>query len=249
MEAMPVTTQMTPWARCPELEVPARSADGERKIIRPLRGSPKVLPFDTSGYSMNLLSTTSGRSAWNTAARGIGTFLLDWLKTLGLYTVVVCMGTLLFLVGAQIVGWISHSARPRPGWGAGVFSWSEVRFYMIWLPVLASSSLYTGALLFPFARTLVWLRSPRWLIGVFGSLLAGIAALMAVLAARWWYLDPSQYPVYAGAVSGMIYGGVLLPRIAGPMGAGRSSWKHWAGITATIVAYGVFVSYPLWSKR
>src|SRR5260370_1133846 len=118
-----------------------RSSRGERKIIRPLRGSPKVLPFDTSGYSVSLLSTTSGRSAWHTAARGVGTFLLDWVKTLGLYTVVVCMGTFLFLVGAQIVGYISHSARPRPGWRGGIFSWSEVRLYVIWLPVLAYSSL------------------------------------------------------------------------------------------------------------
>jgi hypothetical protein len=120
--------------------------------------------------------------------------------------------------------------------------------YAIWLPVLAYTSLYMGAPLFPFTRTLGWLSSPRWVIGLFGSLLAGIAALVAVLAARWWYVDLSQYPVYADAVSGMIYGAVLLPRIAGPIGSGRNSWKHWTGIAATILAFGVFVSYPLLAK-
>jgi hypothetical protein len=83
---------------------------------------------------------------------------------------------------------------------------------------------------------------------VFGSLLAGIAALVAVLAAGWWYVDLSQYPVYAGAVAGMIYGAVLLPRLAGSTDAGRNSWMHWAGIAATILAFGVFVSYPLLPK-
>jgi hypothetical protein len=249
MEAMPVTTQMTPCtARCPELEVPARSSEGERKITGPLTGSPEVLPLHTKGCSTSLLSTTSRRSVWRTARRGVGRFLFDWLKTLGLYTVVVCMATFLFLVGAQIVGYVSYSHRPLPGWGGGVFSWSEVNLYVVWLPVLAYSSLYMGALLFPFARALGWLGSPRWVIGVFGSLLAGIAAFLAALAAGWWYVDLSQYPVYAGAVAGMIYGAVLLPRIAGPIGAGRNSWKHWAGIAATILVFGGFVSYPLLSK-
>ncbi len=210
-----------------------------------LRGPTQLFPFHTKGCSTSLLSTNGLSSALRTARRGVGRFLFVWLKTLGLYAVAVCMGTFLFLVGAQIAGYISHSARPRPGLGRAVFSWSEVRLYVVWLPVLAYSSLYMGALLFPFARTLGWLHSPRWVIGVFGSLLAGIAALVAVLAAGWWYIDPSQYPVYAGAVAGMIYGAVLLPRLAGPKGAGRNTWMHWAGIAATILAFGVFVSYPL----
>ena len=212
------------------------------------RGPQQLSRFHTKGCSTGLLSTTSRKSVWRTARRWMNRFLLDWLKSLGLYTVVVCMGTFLFLIGGQIVGYISHSTRPGSGWGQAVFSWSEVRLYVVWLPVLAYSSLYMGALLFPFVRTLGWLRSPRWVTRVFGSLLAGIAALVAVLAARWWYVDLSQYPVYAGAVAGMIYGAVLLPPLAGRAGAGRNNWKHWAGIAATILAFGVFVSYPLLPK-
>jgi hypothetical protein len=197
---------------------------------------------------MSLLSINRRRSALRTTRRAVGGFLLAWLETIGLYALVVCTGTFLFLVGAQIVGCVSYSHRPLPGSGGGVFSWSEVRLYVVWLPVLAYSSVSMGALLFPFARTLGWLHSPRWVIGVFGSLLAGIAALVAVLAARWWYVDLSQYPVYAGAMAGMIYGGVLLPRLAGSTDAERNSWMHWAGIAATILAFGVFASYPLLPK-
>ena len=211
-----------------------------------LTGPPQLLWLHRC--STNLHSTNGWRSACRTARRGVGRFLFDWLKTLGLYAHVVCMGTFVFLVGAQIVGYVSHSAQARPGLGRSVFSWSEVRLYVVWLPVLAYSSLSMGALLFPFARTLGWLRSPHWVIGVFGSLLAGIAALVAVLAAGWWYVDLSQYPVYAGAAAGMIYGAVILPRLAGSTDAARNSWKHWTGIAATILAFAVFVSYPLLPK-
>jgi hypothetical protein len=75
-------------------------------------------------------------------------FLLAWLEALGLYALVVSMGTFLFLVGAQIVGYVSYSL-PLPGSGGEVFSWSEVRLYVVWLPVLAYSSLSMEALLFP----------------------------------------------------------------------------------------------------
>jgi hypothetical protein len=229
----------------PRGKMPTSHSEEKVKVVGPPPGSPEVLELDTKECPISLLSTSSWRSAWPTVWRSVGTFFLDWLKTLTLYTVIVCTGTFLFLVGAQIV---SCRQRPLPGWGGGVFSWREVRLYAIWLPILAYTSLYMGVMLFPFTRTLGLLGSPRWVIGVFGSLLAGIAALMAVLAAGWWYVDLSQYPVYAGAVSGMIYGAVLLPRVAGPIDCGRNSWKHLAGIAATILAFGVFVSYPLWFK-
>ena len=213
-----------------------------------LRGPTQLFPFHTQGCSTSLLSTDSRSASLRTALGGVGRVLFEWLESLGLYAVVVCTGTFLFLIGAQIE-YVSHIARPQPDLGPALFSWGEARLYVVWQPVLAYSSLYMGALLFPFARALGWLRSPRWVVAVFGSLLAGIAALVAVLAAGWWYVDLSQYPVYAGAVAGMIYGAVLLPRLAGPStDAGRNSWIHWAGIAATILAFGVFVSYPLLPK-
>jgi len=83
---------------------------------------------------------------------------------------------------------------------------------------------------------------------VFGSLLAAISALIAVLAANWWYVAVSQYPVYAGAVCGLIYGAVLLPVPAGETYAQGNSWKHWAGIAAIILACDAFVLHPLLPK-
>ena len=192
---------------------------------------------------------TSPEDRENTSRwKSVGRFFLDWLKSLGLYVLVVALGTLLFLIGSSVVGYLAYSDRPGPGWGRGAFSWTEVKFFVGWLPLLMYFLLYLAAALFPFARLLGWFHSPRWLVRVFGGVFAGIAALIGVLAAGW-YIAISQYPVYAGAVSGMVYGALLLPRFSGSPRGGQRSWKQWAGIASTIIACGVIVAYPLVPKQ
>lgn len=183
-------------------------------------------------------------SAW----KHVGRFLFDWVKSLGLFAVVVTVGTLLFLVGSSIVGYLAYSYRPGPGWGRGVFSWHEVGFYFGWLPLIIYPLLFVGLALFPFARLLLWFRSPRWLLRVFGAVFSGLAAFVAVMAAGW-YIAISQYPVYAGALSGMIYGAILLPRASGAPPSGLTNWKHWAGMAATVIACGAIVVHPLLPKE
>jgi hypothetical protein len=182
------------------------------------------------------------------AWKRVGKFFLDWVKCLGSYALVVAAGTLLFLIGSSIVGYLAYSDRPGPGWGQGVFSWSEVKFFVGWLPLLFNFLLYLGAVLFPFARLLGWFQAPRWVVRVFGGLLSGISGLVGVLAAGW-YIAISQYPVYAGAISGIIYGACLLPHFSGLPRGGPRSWKQWAGTTTTIIACGAFVVYPLAPKQ
>ncbi|MGD0908358.1 MAG: hypothetical protein ABSA96_12300, partial [Candidatus Acidiferrales bacterium] len=181
--------------------------------------------------------------AWVRAER----FLFDWVKSLGLYAVVVAAGTLLFLVGSSIVGYLAYSDRPGPGWGRGIFSWDELKFFIGWLPLLIYFLLYLGVALFPFASLLNWFRSPRWLLRVFGGLFAGTAALIGVLAAGW-YIAISQYPALAGGLSGVIYGTLLLPRRAGLSTSGPRTWRHWTGIATTVIACGAIVFYPLLPK-
>jgi hypothetical protein len=120
----------------------------------------------------------------NTTAWGrVRGFLLDWVKSLALYAVVVAAGTLLFLIASSIVGYLAYSNRPGPGWGRGTFSWSEVKFFVGWLPFLIYFLLYFGAALFPFVRLLSWFRSPRWLLRVFGGCSPGLQRLL-----EYWVL-------------------------------------------------------------
>lgn len=193
---------------------------------------------------MNSLEDRESSSTW----KGVGRFFRDWLKSLGLYVFVVALGVLLFLIGSSVVGYLTYSDRPGPGWGRDVFSWAEVKFFVGWLPLLVYPLLFLGAPLFPFARLLRWFHSPRLLVRVFGGVFASIAALIGVLGAGW-YIAISQYPAYVGALCGMTYGALLLPRFSGPQRAGRRGWKQWAGIASTIIACGVFVAYPLVPKQ
>jgi hypothetical protein len=149
-------------------------------------------------------------SAWG----HVEAFLFNWVKSLGLFAVVVAAGTFLFLVSSTIVGFLPYSDRPGPGWGRGAFNWHEVGFFFGWLPLLIYPLLFVGLALFPFARLLGWFRAPRWLLRAFAGLFSGIAALIAVLAGGW-YIAISGSAARAGALSGMIYGALLLPRFSG----------------------------------
>ena len=180
--------------------------------------------------------------------RRVGRFFSDWVKSLGLFALVVAAGTFFFLVSSSIVGYLAYSDRPGPGWGRGIFSWNETKFFIGWLPLLIYILLYLGVVLFPFARLLVWFRSPVWLLRLFGGLFAGVAAYVGVLAAGW-YIAISQYPAYMGAISGMIYGALLLPRFSGSRPTGLMSWKQWTGTAATIIACAAIVVYPLLPRQ
>lgn len=179
----------------------------------------------------------------------IGGFFLDWVKSLGVYLAVVAVGTFLFLIGSSAVGYLAYSDRPGPGWGRGVFSWGEVKFFVGWLPLLVYCLLFQGVALFPFARLLGWFHSPRWLVRVFCAVFASLAALIGVLAAGW-YIAISQYPVYAGAICGLAYGALLLPLFSEvPRGGRQRGWAQWMGIATTIIAFGVFLGFPLVPKQ
>jgi hypothetical protein len=187
-------------------------------------------------------------SQLTTAWRSVGRFLFDWVKSLGLFAIIVAAGTFLFLVCSSLVGYLAYSDRPGPGWGRGAFSWGEVEFFAGWLPLLTYTILYVGAPLFPFARLLAWFHSPRWLLRVFGGLFAGVAALVGVLAAGW-YIAISQSPVLAGGIAGVIYGVFLLPRFSNSSSIDRRTCRHRATIATTIIAFGAIVFYPLLPKQ
>lgn len=197
-----------------------------------------------SETSVNPEQQDQGEGLW----KRVGKFFLDWAISLVLFVTVVALGTFLFLLGASAVGYLAYSDRPGPGWmPSGSFSWTEVRFFLGWELLLILYFLpFAGAALFPFARVLGWLYSPRWLVRIFGALFSGFAALLSVLAAGW-YIAISEYPVYAGGLCGIVYGAFLLPLFSKRSQSGGGTWKHWIGIAASILAFAALVSYPVWA--
>jgi hypothetical protein len=189
------------------------------------------------------------RDGDNFSFRWVADFLIGWLKSLALYAVLVGLGTLLFILAAAAAGYLSFGSRPGPGWYSGtIFTWNLFLILGNWLPLLVALCVYAGAPLFPFARLLAWLRSPRWLIGIFGALFAGVAALVAVVTAGS-NLAMAPYPAYAGGIAGLLFGALRLPAFAGRIEAGGKTWEHWTGILAGIAACGLFVFAPLLPKR
>jgi hypothetical protein len=181
--------------------------------------------------------------------RALADFLLGWVKSLALYAILVSLGTILFIFTAAAAGYLSIGDRPGPGWYSGtIFTWNLFSTLGSWLPLLVSLCVYAGAPLFPFARLLAWLRSPRWLIGIFGALFAGVAALTAVVAAGS-SLAMAPYPAYAGGIAGLLFGALRLPAFAGRIEAGGKTWEHWTGILAAIMACGLFIFAPLLPNR
>jgi hypothetical protein len=180
--------------------------------------------------------------------KNIRRFVFDWVISLALFVAAIALGTFLFLVGASAIGFLAYSDRPGPGWmRSGSFSWAEISFFLGWEQLLILYFLpFAGAALFPFARTLGWLSSPRWLVRVFGALFSGFAGFLSVAAAGW-YIAVSEYPVYAAGLCGIVYGALILPLFCKRPEAGGRTWKHWLGIGTSILGFAALISYPLWA--
>jgi hypothetical protein len=178
--------------------------------------------------------------------KGVGSFFLGWVASLGLFVIVVALGTFLFLLCSITIGYLPYSDRPGPGWGRTHFNWGETHLFLNSVLFMAVFFLpFAGATLFPFAQILGWLVCPRWIVRAVGSLFSGFAAMIAVLALAW-YVALSQYPIYAGGVFALVYGAFVLPRFDRFSRSRSRTWKHWLGIVATIVCWAAVVSYPIW---
>jgi hypothetical protein len=121
-------------------------------------------------------------------------------------------------------------------------------FVTTWLPLVVYFCVSAGAPLFLFLRLLGWLRSPRWLIGIFGGLFAGVVALSGVSAAGA-SIALSPYPVDAGGVARLVFGALRLTTFRGAVEPGPVTWKRGSAILATILGCGVLVFYPLAMNR
>jgi len=143
--------------------------------------------------------------------------LLDLLKSIDLYILVVVGGSLCFLSLAPLFGYLPYSDRPGPGW-FGRFPaigwtdfWHGVDFILGWALLLLPYAIVAGLIVFALARLLERVKTPRIVVAVICALLAGFMSGYIVLALGW-YIAIADAPVYFAIVLGLIFGGLLLPR-------------------------------------
>ena len=144
-------------------------------------------------------------------------FVIDLLKSTGLYLVVVVGGVLSFLSLAPVFGYLPYSDRPGPGWFGrfpavswGDF-WRGAGFHLGWSVLLLPYAAISGLILFLVVRVLERFRTPRVIVAIVGALVGGFVSGYIVLGIGW-YIAIAAPPVYVAMVLGLIFGAWLLPR-------------------------------------
>ncbi len=143
--------------------------------------------------------------------------LLDLLKSIGLYLLVVVGGSLCFLSLAPLFGYLPYSDRPGPGW-IGKFPaigwadfWHGVVNMFGWALLLLPYATVAGLIVFTVARLLERVKTPRVIVAIVAALVAAFASGYVVLAIGW-YIAIAEAPVDFASVLGLIFGGFLLPK-------------------------------------
>ena len=145
--------------------------------------------------------------------------LIDLLRSVGLYVLLIVGGSFLFLCLAPVFGYLPYSDRPGPGW-IGKFpaiGWADFRNtveYMLgWALLLLPYAIVAGLIVFSVARLLERFRTPRIAVALVAAVVAGLVSEHIVLGIGW-YIAIARAPGYVAMALGLIYGGLLLPRVS-----------------------------------
>jgi hypothetical protein len=143
--------------------------------------------------------------------------VLDLLRSVGLYLLVVVGGSFCFLTLAPVFGYLPYSDRPGPGWigrfpaiGWAAF-WHGVAYMSSWALLLVPYAAAAGLIVFALARLLERVRTPRVVVAIVAALVAAFASGYVVLAIGW-YIAIADAPVNLACVLGLVFGGFLLPK-------------------------------------
>ena len=157
-----------------------------------------------------MFRTTSAAYAVITASKR---FAIDLILRVALFIGVVIGGTVLFMIVAELVGYLPYSDSPGPGW-VGIPSFAEVEhvvsfglgFGVICVPTTA---IY-GSLLFLIVRAMESVHIWRWLVVTVAALAAGFLSQF-IIGGVGWLIAIGAVPVIVAAALGLIYGAFLLP--------------------------------------
>ncbi|SRR6266550_388959 len=144
-------------------------------------------------------------------------FLLDLVKSVGLYIIVVVGGTVAFLSLAPVVGYVPYSDRPGTGWFGRfpAISWAEFsetfRFMIDWARLFIWHAIILALLIFLLARGLELVRAPRLVVAIICAVVSAFFTGF-LIAAAGWYIAIGAAAVYFAMFLALVFGALLLPK-------------------------------------
>jgi hypothetical protein len=167
-----------------------------------------------------------------------------------LYAITLAGGIFIFLVASSAVGYLPYSDRPGPGWyNPHLPPLQEMSFFASWaFRFVGPFALLWGAILFLFTRLTAWLGAPKWLLRTLGGVFGSVLGLLGIAAAGW-YIAISWVATDVGAVLGLLFGVILLPKFAVVRTLSPMHWWRWAALIGVTLCFAMGIIYPLLPDR
>ena len=142
-------------------------------------------------------------------------------KNLGkhlLWGILIILGGLfLYMVGAQILGYLPYSDRPGPGWYKGeiLVDWDGLKFVLDFILFLGIYIIGSLILVYGLFRIFRLFGYNRIIYSILGGLIIGFLCLYWTLGIGW-YIAIDGSTVTAGGILGLIYGATIFPKLLRP---------------------------------
>lgn len=152
------------------------------------------------------------------------------IKNIGnhlLWGILIILGGLfLYMVFAQMMGYLPYSDRPGPGWYEGGIrvDWDGIMFvldFIFFLGIYITASLIVIYGLFRIFRIFGYNRT---IDSILGGLIIGSVSLYWTLGIGW-YIAIDGSTVIAGGIFGSLYGATIFPRLLQPIKE-QNTWHN-----------------------
>jgi len=143
--------------------------------------------------------------------------IIDFLKIIGKYLLLVVGGTTLFLILSPVAGYVPYSDRPGPGWHGKPFeiTWrgflgnaGDMLGFGIFLSLYA---VFSAAILYILVRLLEKFCVHKVAVAAISAILSGLLSSY-ILAAIGWYIAIGFAAIIVSLILGIIFGVFVLPK-------------------------------------
>lgn len=143
--------------------------------------------------------------------------VIDLLKTIGKYLLIVVGGTILFLILSPVVGYVPYSDRPGPGWHGKPFeiTWEgfvgnarDMFGFGIFLSLYA---IFIATILYAVVCLLGRFHVHKTVVITITAILSGFLSSY-IVAGIGWYIAIGFPAIIVSLVGGIIFGVFILPK-------------------------------------